>query len=88
MNIIDFRLPVEEAVQAPRVHYENGLLSVEGGFDVTRLGPLLEAFPEHHVWDARNMFFGGVHTVIAGHGGGMHGAGDPRRGGVSLVCEA
>ncbi|NIQ53769.1 MAG: Gamma-glutamyltranspeptidase, partial [Gemmatimonadetes bacterium] len=28
LNIIDFRLPVEEAVQAPRVHYENGLLSV------------------------------------------------------------
>ena len=86
LNIIDFRLPVEEAVQAPRVHYENGLLSVEGGFDVDELGPLLSAFPEHHVWDARNMFFGGVHTVVASDGG-MRGAGDPRRGGASLVCE-
>ena len=86
LNIIDFHLPVEDAVQAPRVHYENGLLSVEGGFDVDELGPLLSAFSEHHVWDARNMFFGGVHTVVASDGG-MRGAGDPRRGGASLVCE-
>jgi gamma-glutamyltranspeptidase/glutathione hydrolase len=68
------------------VHYENGLLSVEGGFDTDRLGPLLEAYPDNHLWDARNMFFGGVHTVVATRDG-MRGAGDPRRGGVSLVCE-
>jgi gamma-glutamyltranspeptidase/glutathione hydrolase len=86
LNLIDFRLPVEEAVYAPRVHYENGLLSVEGGFDVERLGALLEAFPDHQLWDARNMFFGGVHTVTAS-GQSMHGAGDARRGGASLVCD-
>jgi gamma-glutamyltranspeptidase/glutathione hydrolase len=85
MNVIDFALHVEEAVQAPRVHYENGLLSVEGGFDMARLGALLDDFPDHHVWDRRNMFFGGVHTVIATRKG-MEGAGDPRRGGVSVVC--
>jgi gamma-glutamyltranspeptidase/glutathione hydrolase len=86
LNIIDFKLPVEDAVQAPRVHYENGLLSVEGGFDADDLGPLLEAYPENHLWDARNMFFGGVHTVVATHKE-MRGAGDSRRGGVSLVSE-
>jgi len=86
LNMIDFGLPVEEAVQAPRVHYENGLLSVEGGLDGDGIGPLLEAYPEHHLWDSRNMFFGGVHTVIATHKG-MQGAGDSRRGGASLVCE-
>jgi gamma-glutamyltranspeptidase / glutathione hydrolase len=85
LNLIDFRLPVEEAVHAPRLHYENGLLSVEGGFDVQRLGPLLESFPDHHLWDERNMFFGGVHTAAAS-AKSMHGAGDPRRGGVSRVC--
>ena len=87
LNLIDFQLPVEEAVQAPRVHYENGLLSVEGGFDMNALAPLLEAFPDHHVWDERNMFFGGAHTVMA-TGKDMRGVGDPRRGGASLVCEA
>jgi gamma-glutamyltranspeptidase/glutathione hydrolase len=85
LNLVDFKLPVEEAVQAPRVHYENGLLSVEGGFDVESLGALLEEFPEHHVWDAPNMFFGGVHTVCATKKG-MRGAGDARRGGIGLVC--
>ncbi|NIR61859.1 MAG: Gamma-glutamyltranspeptidase, partial [Gammaproteobacteria bacterium] len=43
VNLIDFELPVEEAVHAPRVHYENGLLSVEGGFDLEALAPLLQA---------------------------------------------
>lgn len=87
LNIIDFELPVEAAVQAPRLHYENGLLSIEGGFDVDALGPLLEAYPDHYLWDAANMFFGGVHTVSASKKD-MHGAGDPRRGGVSLVVGA
>jgi gamma-glutamyltranspeptidase/glutathione hydrolase len=85
LNLIDFRLPVEEAVQAPRVHYENGLLSIEGGLDGEGLSALLDAFPDHHVWDERNMFFGGVHTVTATKNG-MQGAGDSRRGGFSLVC--
>jgi hypothetical protein len=31
------------------------------------------------------MFFGGVHTVSATKKG-MQGAGDPRRGGIGLVC--
>lgn len=86
LKLIDFELPVEEAVIAPRVHYENGLLSVEGGFDVEELGALLDAFPDHHVWDERNMFFGGAHTVTA-DANGMHGAGDPRRGGASVICK-
>ena len=86
VNLIDFKLPVEEAVQAPRVHYENALLSIEGGFDVEGLGPLLDAFPDHHLWEERNMFFGGVHTVSATKKA-MQGAGDLRRGGISVVCD-
>ncbi len=86
VNHIDFTLTVEEAVQAPRVHYENGLLSMEGEFDVESLGALLEAFPDNHVWDQRNMFFGGVHTVFATKNA-MRGTGDPRRGGASLLCD-
>jgi gamma-glutamyltranspeptidase / glutathione hydrolase len=85
LNLIDFRLPVEEAVHAPRVHYENGLLSVEGGFDVESLSALLDAFPDHHLWGDRNMFFGGVHTVTAS-ANSLRGVGDVRRGGASLVC--
>lgn len=85
VNLVDFKLPVEEAVQASRVHYENGLLSVEGGFDMESLVALLEDFPDNHVWEQRNMFFGGVHTASATRDG-MWGTGDGRRGGASLLC--
>ena len=71
----------EAAVMAPRLHLENGLLSVEGGFDAERIAPLLEAWPEHQVWEQRNMFFGGAHTVRTGPRI-ADGVGDPRRAGV------
>jgi gamma-glutamyltranspeptidase/glutathione hydrolase len=85
MNLIDFNMDVEQAVNAPRIHYEDGLLSIEGGFDEKRIGAMLEAYPDHQVWEERNLFFGGVHTVISG-GKGFGGAGDPRRSGVCAPC--
>ena len=60
------------------------MLSVEGGGDTESLGALLEAFPDNHVWEQRNMFFGGVHTATATKDG-MQGTGDARRGGASLI---
>jgi gamma-glutamyltranspeptidase / glutathione hydrolase len=85
INLIDFGMDIEPAVRSPRVHLEsNHRLSIEGGFDVEALGPLLAAFPEHEIWPALNLFFGGAHTVASGDGG-LRGAGDPRRGGVAIV---
>ncbi len=84
LGIIDFELPLEEAVHAPRLHFEDELLSVEGGFDLERIRPLLDAYPSHHVWEGRNMFFGGTHCVLA-EGSGFQVTGDPRRGGAGMV---
>jgi gamma-glutamyltranspeptidase/glutathione hydrolase len=83
-NLVDFQMEVTESVYAPRIHYEAGLLSVEGGFDLTRITPLLELFPQHQIWSKRNLFFGGVHTVVAANGA-LRGAGDPRRAGVCIL---
>ncbi len=84
VNLIDFRMDVETAVCSPRIHLEDDRLSIEGGHDIERLKPLLTDFPEHKIWPALNLFFGGAHTV--GHAGrDAQGAGDPRRGGVSRV---
>lgn len=83
-NLVDFDMEVTESVCAPRIHYEEGLLSVEGGFNLTRIAPVLELFPQHQIWPERNLFFGGVHTVV-GANGALRGAGDPRRGGVCIV---
>lgn len=84
-NMIDFGMSPEDAVAAPRLHVEEGHLSVETG-----LGPATEAvlaglLPRHTLWNARNMFFGGVHTVARAQGGSLSGVGDPRRGGVCLL---
>lgn len=83
-NLIDFHMEAVDAVYAPRIHYEGELLSVEGGFDLTRIAPVLELFPQHQIWSERNLFFGGVHTVMATNGA-LRGAGDPRRSGVCIV---
>ncbi len=83
-NLVAHRMALEEAVLAPRIHVEDTHLSVEGGFDPQRLGPLLDAYPEHQVWAQRNMFFGGAHSVAL-TGRRMQAVGDPRRAGVGVT---
>ena len=85
INLIDFELPLDQAVQEPRIHFEDDFLSVEGGFDLERIRPLLDAYPSHDIWEGRNMFFGGTHCVLA-EGSGFQAVGDPRRGGEGLVA--
>jgi gamma-glutamyltranspeptidase/glutathione hydrolase len=84
INLIDFRLDVEKAVCSPRIHLEGERLSLEGAFDSEKLKSWLSTFPEHEIWPALNLFFGGAHTVMSADGK-FQGAGDPRRGGVSRV---
>jgi len=82
VNLLDFGMPLENAVEASRIHLEEGLLSVEAGFDAAiDLGPLLAQYPKHRVWRERSLFFGGVHAVGLDRAG-FSGAGDARRGGV------
>ena len=82
-NMIDFDMPVEKAVAAPRIHYERDHISIEPGFPGESVDALVAAFPEYHLWNEKNLFFGGAHTVLF-DGTGFEGAGDPRRGGVFL----
>lgn len=86
INLLDFSMPAQDAVDAPRVHFENGLLNIEHGFDNGTIDQLVSEFAETKTWDERNLFFGGVHVarldVSKGGGAGFVGAGDPRRGGA------
>jgi len=87
-NLVDFQMPVEQAVNCPRVHWENSVFSLEPGFDPERLDRT--AFPFNEtvtLWDAQNMFFGGVHTVFADAQGTITGAGDRRRSGTVRQVE-
>ncbi len=85
LNIIDHRLPVSEAVNAPRVHWDGAVLQVEKGVDDDVLNSLEEIGIPINRWRGKNMYFGGVHTVVMDCEERMlTGAGDVRRGGVCL----
>jgi len=84
INLIDFDMPPEEAVNSPRVHNENGLINIEAGFEDDAVSEVIKQYPDHKIWKEKNLFFGGAH--LASHGPkGFSGAGDERRGGVSLI---
>jgi gamma-glutamyltranspeptidase / glutathione hydrolase len=78
VNVIDHGMSVEDAVAAPRVHWEDGVLYAEPGLEVGDREAMRFA--------ALNIFFGGVQAVQV-VGGELHGAADPRRGGAAIVVE-
>ncbi len=90
-NILDFGMPLTEAVETSRIHWENGVLHVEPGLDeIPALSELLGT-EEVVRWQQSNMFFGGVHAVGMSKESQppdsqqsiqLSGAGDPRRSGA------
>lgn len=85
-NLVDFDMPLEAAVAAPRIHWENDLFHLEPGFDPAALAPIMGS-AEPIWWQAQNMFFGGVHAVGLDENGILHGAGDRRRRGAVAVAQ-
>jgi len=80
IQLIDFHVPLEEATERPRVHYEDGVVQAEPGIaeNVMNSMRLLYAV---NCWEQKNMYFGGVHGV----NNRMDGWGDSRRGGSFLA---
>jgi gamma-glutamyltranspeptidase/glutathione hydrolase len=86
VNILDFGLPLADAVNAPRLHLERERLSIEPGFGEAVLRELGASVPAVHEWPARNLFFGGVHSVRFSVDGRFEGAGDLRRDGAVAIA--
>ncbi len=85
-NLLDHGMSLEEAVEAPRLHVErDGMLSFEPGLPQAADRAFRKRGDKAHAWPDRNLFFGGVHAARRKGNGGVEGAGDPRRGGRSLV---
>jgi gamma-glutamyltranspeptidase/glutathione hydrolase len=85
VRVIDHGMRAGEAVEAPRVHFEDGVLYAEPGVDMAALEALgrpMARFRE------RNLFFGGVQAVERDREGAFWGGGDPRRGGAAITVEA
>ncbi len=78
-------LPIDQAVDAPRIHVDDGCLFLEergpcATMPLETKRQLLSRSKRHVAFAEPNMFFGAVHAVTS-----THGAGDPRRGGVSAA---
>ena len=82
IRVVDDGLRAGDAVIAPRVHYEDGVVYAEPGVDTA----VLEAAgrPIARFRDL-NLFFGGVQAVERDSNRRFWGAGDPRRGGASVT---
>ena len=86
VNMIDFGMSPDQAVNHPRIHFENDLLSIEPGFEADVIDTLTETCDQCKLWDQQNLFFGGVHAVT-GYRGDFDGAGDRRRDGIVALID-
>ena len=84
VGVVDHGLAARDAVEAPRLHFEDGVVFTEPGVDndlLRRAGRTVQPFR------AINVFFGGVQAVEHDpRTGKVTGAGDPRRGGAAVAA--
>ena len=88
INVVRQGLAVEEAIAAPRIHFDDGRVHCEGGSDPAELDRLEALGYELIRWRRRNLYFGGVSAVERLADGSLAAAGDPRRGGHGVVVPA
>lgn len=82
VNVLDFGMPLESAVLAPRFHAEGDLFAYEAGAPKADL----DAYERVLAFDEPNMYFGGVNAVRRTPDGVFEAASDPRRsGGAAFV---
>ena len=83
LNVIDHGMDAAAAVEAPRLHFEDGIVYVEPGIDTGEIeasGRTISRFRD------LNLFFGGCQAVERAAGSGeLSGGGDPRRGGAVVA---
>jgi gamma-glutamyltranspeptidase/glutathione hydrolase len=86
LRIVAEGMPAQEAVAAPRVHYEGRVVEAEPGIDEAGLADLeREGWPVQRFRE-RNLYFGGVQAAARDpESGALSGGGDPRRGGAAVV---
>jgi gamma-glutamyltranspeptidase/glutathione hydrolase len=88
LRVVADGLPAQEAVEAPRVHYEGRVVEAEPGIDEAGLAALeREGWPVQRFREP-NLYFGGVQAAARDpETGELSGGGDPRRGGATVVVE-
>ncbi|HEX5593045.1 MAG TPA: gamma-glutamyltransferase [Solirubrobacterales bacterium] len=83
VRAIEQGFPVDVAIEAPRLHFEEGIVQAEPGVDEAALGRIEARGVPVARRPAINLFFGGVQAVARDpRTGELSGGGDPRRGGA------
>jgi gamma-glutamyltranspeptidase/glutathione hydrolase len=85
IRVLDEGMRAGDAVRAPRVHFEAGIVYAEPGIDTSGLEAAARTVARFR---DLNLFFGGAQAVQRGADGEFWGGGDPRRGGAAVVVEA
>ena len=88
LNVIQHELDVEEAIERPRVHFEDPHVHCEGGTDPSEMDRLEGMGYDVTRWRRKNLYFGGAAAVEVREDGSLAAAGDPRRGGAGVVVES
>ena len=82
VRCVDDGMRAQDAIDAPRLHYEDEIVYAEPGIEIEtleRAGWTVSRFRD------RNLFFGGAQAVMHADRAGFSGGGDPRRGGAAVV---
>jgi gamma-glutamyltranspeptidase/glutathione hydrolase len=83
VRVVEQGFPVAAAVEAPRLHFEQGVVQAEPGLDPDALARVEARGVPVAEWPSINLFFGGVQAVARDPASGqLNGGGDPRRGGA------
>ena len=83
VRVVEQGMPVDAAIEAPRLHFEQGLIQAEPGIDEAALARLRAGGHPVARRPTINLFFGGVQAVARDpRTGELSGGGDPRRGGA------
>ena len=80
-NFVDYEMPVEKAVNWPRLHIENGVLQCEVGYDESAVATIESWGYAVNRWSNPSIYFGGAHSVARAEDGTLSGGGDARRDG-------
>jgi len=83
-NVVDFELPLEDAVHLPRMYFGEGILHLEGGIAEEKAQALEKMGYVVNRWQNLNMYFGGTHAVALEKGRWVA-VGDRRRGGAGVA---
>jgi gamma-glutamyltranspeptidase/glutathione hydrolase len=83
VRAVEQGMPAAAAVEAPRLHFEQGVVQAEPGVDEDALRRIEAGGTAVARRPAINLFFGGVQAVARDPAtGALDGGGDPRRGGA------